>query len=169
MAEAIATPFVCTVSAQELEMRVTGRSRLTGVDESTMWPKEFRTAIRGMRDLALLAKSSATVPAKIPAKILRRMDIYTVAVNNLRNLVEQYFMIRLGKDTGYQFALERGVEDMIINEMQNLVEDTSLRCRVRFAKSVGMPDTEMPFFGRIVFRFDQFEVTILDRSFLGEY
>ena len=149
--------------AGELAMRVVGRTKLMGVDETTIWPNEVRAALGGIQDMIVLADRGNIKPSA-----LRRLPLYQVAMTNLRDLVEENFMITIGEGAGFNFTLERGVEELLREECKKINDQGTCKCKIRFVKATGLPETDIVFYDRITIRFDgQFDLHFIDRARYG--
>ena len=147
----------------ERDRKIVGRFKFTAttaeeLDES-IWPTRVRDTLAAMQDLIGLARRGEVKPVE-----LRRMKLYQVTTDELRALVEDIMMIRLGKDANFSFALERGFFELLTREVDALNAKGVIRAKVRFYKPKDVEAGEFPLYERITFRFDgQFEVQVIDR------
>jgi hypothetical protein len=128
----------------------------------TIWPGLVRDHLQAIADLVILSKKAQMKPAE-----LRRMKVYQVAVESLRQLFETAMLIRLGEGMDFAFALERGFAELMDRECNIIHDRGPIRCKTRFVKAQ-IPTGEYPVYERICIRFDgQFDIQLIDRTRYG--
>ncbi|BDD79538.1 hypothetical protein [Burkholderia phage FLC9] len=131
------------------------------LDES-LWAGATRNALQAIAELVLLAKKGGVKPSE-----LRRMRIYTVAVDALRSLFENPMIIRMGEEFDFAFALERGFAELLQANCNIIHDRGEMRCKIRFVKAK-VETGQFPLYERICIRFDgQYDIQLIDRSRYG--
>jgi hypothetical protein len=153
---------------EKVERLIESKFRLVAKDQgeinTTMWGDAVRRALRAVVELIDLADRAGVERSK-----LRLMKSYTALTADLRQLVENIMMVRLGEDYGFAFALERGFEDLLKHECKVLDDEGVVKVRVRFVKPRNREQIgKYPIYERMTFRFNgQFEVGVIDAARYG--
>jgi hypothetical protein len=152
----------------DLDGRISNKFKFSSMSlpclDDTVWSTNVREALMAVVDLVVMADRGNFAPGS-----LRKLKAYRVVVDNLRELIQDIAMIRLGEDAHFAFALERGFEELLTRECKTIQAQGTCSCKIRFVKPRTIThDGVYPIFERITIRFDgQFEVSFIDNSRYG--
>jgi hypothetical protein len=159
------TEEIRKIANLSLDQRIIGKFKFASGDlDTTLWAGKVRDSLRAMADLIIMADRAGVKPAD-----LRRKRAYNVVVDNLRVLMQNVIMVKLGEDAQYAFALERGFEELLKRECKVIDDESAVKCKIRFVKPRELThDGEYPVYERVTMRFDgQFEVSFIDGARYG--